>query len=117
LHGREPEVELEHGSLVHLGGFSFRVLHTPGHTSGSICLYERSRGLMFTGDTVFARGTLSIVSASGSRGDHLASLERLAGMPARMLLPGHGHVSDDPRGDLNATLAAARDPGAARIGS
>lgn len=105
---REPDLELGHGSLVHAGELTLRVLHTPGHTSGSICFYERSRGLLFTGDTAFARGTLSLVSASGSRGDHLASLERLAGLPARLLLPGHGHISENPGGDLLETLAAAR---------
>ncbi len=105
---RSPDLDLEHGSAVHLGGFSFRILHTPGHSSGSICLYERSRRILVTGDTVFARGTLSLVSASGSRGDHLETLERLAALPARLMLPGHGHISDDPRGDLEAALDAGR---------
>ena len=105
---RTPDLELEHGSSIHLGGFSFRVMHTPGHSSGSICLYERSRALLVCGDTAFARGTLSLVTESGSRGDHLESLDRLASLQARLMLPGHGHVSDDPRGDLVAAAAAAR---------
>lgn len=105
---RAPDLELGHGSAIHLGGFSFRVLHTPGHSSGSICLYERSRRVIVTGDTAYARGTLSLVSASGSRGDHLDSLERLAALPARLLLPGHGHISEDPRVDLEESVTAAR---------
>jgi hydroxyacylglutathione hydrolase len=105
---RSPDVELTHASAVHLGDFAFRVVHTPGHTSGSICLYERSRGLLVTGDTAYARGTLSLVSASGARGDHVASIERLAALPARLMLPGHGHVSEDPGRDLLETAAAAR---------
>ncbi len=109
---RRPDIELAHGSAIHLGGFSFRVLHTPGHTSGSVCLFERARGLLITGDTAYARGTLSIVSASGARGDHLASIERLAALPARLMLPGHGEVSESPREDLVATLAAARNESA-----
>jgi glyoxylase-like metal-dependent hydrolase (beta-lactamase superfamily II) len=106
---REPELELYDRSLVHAGGLALRVLHTPGHTSGSVCLYEESRGLLFTGDTAFARGTLTDVFESGSRGDHVASLQRLLGLPVRLLLPGHGHVSEDPRGDLLVALDAARD--------
>ncbi|MDX6438821.1 MAG: hydroxyacylglutathione hydrolase [Gaiellaceae bacterium] len=106
---REPELELYDRSLVHAGGFALRVLHTPGHTSGSICLYEESHGLLFTGDTAFARGTLTDVFESGSRGDHMASLQRLLGLPVRLLLPGHGHVSEDPRGDLTLALDAARE--------
>lgn len=105
---RVPDLELEEGSVLRLGGFSLRVLHTPGHSSGSICLYERSRGILVTGDTVFAEGTLALIQASGSRGDHIASLERLAQLPSRLMLPGHGRLSDDPRGDLATTLDAAR---------
>ena len=105
----EPELELYDRSLVHAGGLALRVLHTPGHTSGSVCLYEESRGLLFTGDTAFARGTLTSLFASGSRGDHVASLKRLLVLPARLLLPGHGQVSEDPRSDLRRALASARD--------
>lgn len=105
---REPELELRDRSLVHTGGLALRVLHTPGHTSGSVCLYDDSRGLLFTGDTAFARGTLTDLFASGSRGDHVASLQRLLALPVRLLLPGHGHVSEDPRGDLRLALDAAR---------
>ncbi|MER3409166.1 MAG: hypothetical protein C4306_03475, partial [Thermoleophilia bacterium] len=53
---RVPDLELEEGSVLRLGGFSLRVLHTPGHCSGSICLYERSQGILVTGDTVFVEG-------------------------------------------------------------
>lgn len=105
----EPELELYDRSLVHAGGLALRVLHTPGHTSGSICLYEELRGLLFTGDTAFARGTLTDLFASGSRGDHVASLQRLLALPVRLLLPGHGHVSEDPRADLTLALGAARE--------
>lgn len=105
---RAPDLELEHGSSVHLGDVSLRVLHTPGHSSGSVCLYERSRGLLVTGDTAFARGTLPHILPSGSRGDQLESLVRLASLPARLMLPGHGHVSEDPAADLAAAIAAAR---------
>ena len=106
---REPELELYDRSLVHAGGIALRVLHTPGHTSGSVCLFDESRGLLFTGDTAFARGTLTDLFASGSRGDHVASLQRLLALPARLLLPGHGQVSEDPRGDLTLALDAARE--------
>lgn len=105
---RPPDLELEHGSTLHIGGFSFEVVHTPGHTSGSICLYERSRGLIVTGDTAFAKGSLAATSTSGSSGEHLESLHRLASLRARMLLPGHGPASDDPAGDLAAAVAAVR---------
>jgi glyoxylase-like metal-dependent hydrolase (beta-lactamase superfamily II) len=95
---RAPEVELRHGAALRMGGFAFDVLETPGHSSGSICLYERTRALIVTGDTVFARGA---VRSSESVGEHVDSLERLASLRARMLLPGHGPVSDDPVADIS----------------
>lgn len=104
---REAELELYDRSLVHVGALALRVLHTPGHTSGSVCLYDESRGLLFTGDTAFARGTLSDVFASGSRGDHVGSLQRLLALQARVLLPGHGQISEDPHADLDVALEAA----------
>ena len=105
---RAPDVELSDGGAIRIGGFSFDVLHMPGHTSGSICLYERSRALIVTGDTVLARGTLSVVTQNGSSGEHLDSLERLASLRARLLLPGHGPLSDDPAADIGAAAVTVR---------
>jgi glyoxylase-like metal-dependent hydrolase (beta-lactamase superfamily II) len=105
---RAPDIELSDGGAIRLGGFSFDVLHMPGHTSGSICLYERSRALIVTGDTVLARGTLSVVTQNGSSGEHLESLERLASLRARLLLPGHGPLSDDPAADIAAAAATVQ---------
>lgn len=105
---RAPDVELSDGGAIRLGGFSFDVLHLPGHTSGSICLYERSRAMIVTGDTVLARGTLPVETQSGSSGEHLESLERLASLRARLLLPGHGPLSDDPAADIAAAAVTVR---------
>jgi hydroxyacylglutathione hydrolase len=105
---RAPDVELSDGSAIRLGGFAFDVLHMPGHTSGSICLYERSRALVVTGDTVLTRGTMPVVTQNGSSGEHLESLQRLASLRARLLLPGHGPLSDDPAADIAAAAATVR---------
>jgi glyoxylase-like metal-dependent hydrolase (beta-lactamase superfamily II) len=105
---RAPDVELSDGGAIRIGGFSFDVLHMPGHTSGSICLFERSRALIVTGDTVLARGALSVVTQNGSSGEHLDSLERLASLRARLLLPGHGPLSDDPAADIGAAAVTVR---------
>lgn len=47
------EVHLEEGSQIPFGGHALKVLHTPGHTAGSICLRLESEPLVFTGDTIF----------------------------------------------------------------
>lgn len=56
------EIELEADSrvndedLLHLGELEFKVIHTPGHTAGSSCLYQKEQKLLISGDTLF-RGT------------------------------------------------------------
>lgn len=50
---------LEDGTLIDLGNYKLKVIHTPGHTSGCICLYKLKEKLLFSGDTVFAGGLLS----------------------------------------------------------
>ena len=51
-----PEIIIESEKMIELAGMSFAVLHTPGHTPGSICLYCAAEGVVFTGDTLFAGG-------------------------------------------------------------
>ena len=74
-----------------LAGASFTVLHTPGHSSGAICLHHQSSGTLFSGDTLFA-GTFGRHDLPDSNAAHLrASLLRLSMLPsATRVLPGHG---------------------------
>ncbi|MEM3031214.1 MAG: MBL fold metallo-hydrolase [Candidatus Micrarchaeia archaeon] len=79
------------GDVVRAGSVSLRVLHTPGHTPGSICLFEEKQGLLFSGDTLF-KGTFGRTDfEGGSDADMLASLKRLALLPKNTrVFPGHG---------------------------
>ncbi len=91
----EPAVaseELNEGDQLRIGDLVWDVLHTPGHTEGSVCLYEERHGLLLSGDVVFA-GTYGRTDLPG--GDSaamVASLARLAGLlpPGVRVLPGHG---------------------------
>ena len=87
-----------------VGNFILEIIHTPGHTSGSICIYEVNRNLLFTGDTVFAKGTLSYISKSGSIGDYINSIGRLATMKVKAILPGHGDISKTPDEDMKKAI-------------
>ena len=68
-----------------------RVLHTPGHTPGSICLYNEDEAALISGDTVFCGGGFGRFDfPGGSRADLLYSLDRLATLAVEGLYPGHG---------------------------
>ncbi len=54
--GISPDGELTDGQELTVGGTSLRVLHTPGHAPGAVCLYAPDLGVVFTGDTLFNGG-------------------------------------------------------------
>ena len=83
---------LDDGSLVNFGNSSLKVMHTPGHTPGSICLLGTK--LVFTGDTLFAGGIGRTDFPGGSYSEMQLSLQKLQGLPDNYLIyPGHGPTS------------------------
>ena len=76
----------------------WRVLHTPGHAVGHVCLFEARQGVAVVGDMVASVGTILIAPGEGDMAEYLRQLERLAGLDAQMALPAHG----DPIGDDGA---------------
>ncbi|TFF68466.1 MBL fold metallo-hydrolase [Candidatus Thorarchaeota archaeon] len=83
---------LEEGDTVNLGDVTLEVLHTPGHSIGSICLFEKSQSLMFTGDTMFAGASFGRVDfPTGSPERLVASLKRLSEIDFEIALAGHMH--------------------------
>jgi glyoxylase-like metal-dependent hydrolase (beta-lactamase superfamily II) len=85
-------VLLEEGSQISFGDQTLKVLHTPGHTPGSICL--QAERLIFTGDTLFAEGIGRTDFPGGSDREMQKSLERLVNLPDNLLIyPGHGPTS------------------------
>jgi len=78
--------------LVQIPPFKLQVIQTPGHTEGSVCFFEKSRKLLFSGDTLFAEGVGRFDLISGSRQRLLQSLESLSSLEFETLLPGHGGI-------------------------
>ena len=75
----------------HLGQHHFTVLHTPGHTPGSICLYSAEEGILFSGDTLFAGACGRMDFPGGNPAQMVRSLQRLRELPPETLVyPGHG---------------------------
>jgi hydroxyacylglutathione hydrolase len=89
-----PAVELAEGGEVRFGSIRLRVLHTPGHTEGSVCLLEADQGLLLSGDTLFAGGWGRVDLPGGSAEALASSLARLAILDDRIrVLPGHGRAT------------------------
>jgi glyoxylase-like metal-dependent hydrolase (beta-lactamase superfamily II) len=87
-----PDQHLQEGDVIPLLG-GLEVLHTPGHSRGSICLYDRARGLLFSGDLVRReKGVLEGPPPQFTPDPDAAadSLGRLAELDFEKLLPGHG---------------------------
>jgi len=86
------DVMLNEGTFLHCSSESLQVMHTPGHTPGSICLVGEL--LIFTGDTLFAGGIGRTDFPEGSMSDMAASLKKLTSLPDYLLVyPGHGETS------------------------
>ena len=86
-----PAVELAEGGEVRFGEIRLAVLHTPGHTPGSVCLQSADDGLLFSGDTLFAGGWGRTDLSGGSAEAMVGSLVRLSELEAPVtVLPGHG---------------------------
>ena len=79
------------GEEIEACGVRFAVLHTPGHTKGSACFYDRENALLFSGDTLFCMGFGRIDFPGGSAKEMRASLRALFALPGdTRVLPGHG---------------------------
>ncbi|MCD6247980.1 MAG: MBL fold metallo-hydrolase [Hadesarchaea archaeon] len=102
----EPTRELRDGDRIELGEVTLEVLHTPGHTRGSICLYDRERRVLFSGDTVFCDGVGRTDLPTGDSAAMVRSLRRLKELGVRRLLPGHGATTDVRGGEC---IGAALD--------
>jgi glyoxylase-like metal-dependent hydrolase (beta-lactamase superfamily II) len=86
-----PAVELAEGGEIRFGSIHLRVLHTPGHTEGSVCLYAADDGLLFSGDTLFAGGWGRVDLPGGDSHAMVDSIGRLTELEDHVrVFPGHG---------------------------
>jgi glyoxylase-like metal-dependent hydrolase (beta-lactamase superfamily II) len=87
-----PDASLEHGQVVSIAGLSGSILHTPGHTEGSVCLYLPQQKLLLAGDTLFAGSVGRTDLPGGNTQKLLKSIhESLLTLPDdATVIPGHG---------------------------
>ncbi|MCP4513629.1 MAG: MBL fold metallo-hydrolase, partial [Delftia sp.] len=84
---------LSDGALIETEHYSFEVIYTPGHSSDHVCLYEARQGWLFTGD-LFVGGWDRALRADCDIWGIIASLQRIAALPATRLYPGCARVRD-----------------------
>ncbi|RKY15518.1 MAG: MBL fold metallo-hydrolase [Planctomycetota bacterium] len=86
-----PALDLAEGSRIRFGDVDLTVLHTPGHTEGSVCLLSQEDRVLISGDTLFAGGWGRTDLAGGDAEMMVDSLARLATLEDGLaVLPGHG---------------------------
>ena len=109
-----PDGPLEDGTVLEIGGEPWRVLHTPGHTGGVICLYQPERRLLLSSDHLLRDVSSNpIVEPPKERGtprprrllDYMAQLQRVARLQVDLALPSHGPPITDVRGLIARRLA------------
>jgi glyoxylase-like metal-dependent hydrolase (beta-lactamase superfamily II) len=88
------DIKLKEGKKISVDPFEFKVMSTPGHSPGHICLYEPNRKLLFTGDHILPQITSHIglhpQSGSNPLSGYLDSLKKMIDMQVNFAFPGHG---------------------------
>lgn len=88
---RQNLVTVEDGDLIETELGPFKVIWTPGHTEGSMCLYNEEDKILFSGDTVFPDGSFGRFDGeSGDLKSTIESLKKLSELDVDIMLPGHG---------------------------
>lgn len=87
---------LDEGDRIDLGDRRFTVLHLPGHSPGSIALFDEFDGLLLAGDAIYDDTLLDDIPGA-SVADYVTTMQRLAGYDCRLCLAGHGAPFDGPR--------------------
>ena len=87
-----PEIEMEDGGVFEVAGVTLEVIHAPGHTPGSVCLYCGELGAVFSGDVLLAEGPAAHDGEFPDLPGQLSAIgEQVLTLPAgTRVLPGHG---------------------------
>jgi glyoxylase-like metal-dependent hydrolase (beta-lactamase superfamily II) len=91
-HDEDPEIDMADGGIFEVADVQLEVIHSPGHSPGSVCLYCEDLGVVFSGDTLLAGGPAKYCgefpdfpSQVSAIGEYLLTLP-----PDTRVLPGHG---------------------------
>ena len=106
----EVDQTLKEGMVLDTGEWKLEVMETPGHSQGSLCLYEPRAKVLFSGDTVFPDGNIGRTDMyGGSTPDLVASIERLTGLDVEIMYPGHMEITGrDVKRQIEMSLRFAK---------
>lgn len=109
IHPSQPTKILKDGENISLGNRTLEIIHTPGHSPGSICLWDRENGMLFSGDTVYDGG-LYIQLPDSNFCAYQESMDRLVRIAPslRVIFPSHGKIPLEP-GFITKILGAFKD--------
>ena len=85
------------GEMLTLDGITLKLIHTPGHTNGSLCVYYTEQNILFTGDTILSTGSTSISPEHGDMTQYIDSLQNLLKYESQIICPGHGPIITSTR--------------------
>lgn len=104
IHGKDDTISADscfkEGDIISVGNESLKVVETPGHTAGGVCLF--CNGFVISGDTLFDQGVGRVDLPGGSIADMRASLAKLEKMipPGTKIYPGHGEIFTFEKGEI-----------------
>lgn len=97
--------ELKNDQELVLNAFKFRIMHTPGHSEGSICLYEPNFKILLCGDLVFTGGSFGRYDFPGGSLNKLKdSISKVNDLDVKYILPGHMGFSDNGNKEIERAL-------------
>ncbi len=99
-----PDRLLADGERLDAGDFAIDAVYTPGHASNHLCFELAGTGLLFSGDHVMSGSTVVIAPLDGDMTVYLESLEKVKGLGAKRIAPGHGDIIEDPAAVLDEYL-------------
>jgi len=99
------DILVDGGYVLDIGGLSLEIIHTPGHSPASICVYIRESKILFTGDHILGIGTTVVDAPEGDMTQYIDSLKKLLSYDIRLICPGHGPLIREARRKINELIA------------
>lgn len=99
------DVLVEDGDVLDIGGLHLEMIHTPGHSPSSICVYVKESGILFTGDHILGIGTTFVDAPEGDMAQYIDSLKKFLNYKISMICPGHGPPIYEARRKIEELIA------------